>query len=308
MINAPLIASASFNGVTPLLAYLLCLSAGFLSKLTDLQVDDKLYLQKNLQFATGALYGAIAGYLASLSTPFATVILAVAIGVLLTGKIDKRAHQLAIASLFLTLAFLGLPAVNLIALVFLLLLGVADEFLNDYLEGRSVPLFAFIARRRLLLDFGALALSIATNEWAYFLAVASFDFAYQFTGFLRPQRALPGAVGHHLLLDLYDCDVRRLEDARLIKRILRALPTRVGMKRISEPTVKKYSSKTDEGLTGFVLLAESHCSVHAYPRFATAHCDVFSCKPFNARVIVDYLKKAFKAKNSIERMVVRSEN
>jgi S-adenosylmethionine decarboxylase len=230
--------------------------------------------------------------------------------VLLTGKIDKRAHQLAIASLFTTIAILGLPAINLFILAALIALGIADELLNDYSEKNRVPLFSFVAEHRLILDLGALAISIVTGEWAYFLAMASFDLSYQLTGFLagKPNRSLPGVEGHHLLLDLYDCDVKRLEDARLIKQILRDLPARVGMKRISEPLVKKYESKTDEGLTGFVLLAESHCSVHTYPRFATVHCDVFSCKLFEAMEIANYLKKKFKAKKMIQRVVVRSEN
>ena len=293
-----------------MLEYLLCFLTGFLTKLTDRQVDDKLFISKNLQFITGALYGLGAGYLASLSTPLATLILAITIGVLLTGKIDKRAHQLAIASLFTTIAILGLPAINLFILAALIAFGIADELLNDYIEGKGSSPFAFVVRHRLLLDLGALAVSIATGEWVYFLALVSFDLAYQITDFLarKSNQNLPGVEGHHLLLDLYDCDVRRLEDARLLKQVLSELPARVGMKRISEPLVKKYESKTDEGLTGFVLLAESHCSLHAYPRFATMHCDVFSCKQFKAREIIDYLKKKFKAKKTIQKMVVRSEN
>ncbi len=288
--------------------YLSCFLAGLLAKLTDLQVDEKLFVYKNLQFFSGALYGAIAGFVASLSTPFATLILAITVGVLLGGKIDKRAHQFALAALFAVIAFYGLPAVNVSFLAVLLAAGAADEKLNDSFAGKK-GFSGFVARRRLLTDAAAFALSAWSGEWAYFFGLACFDVAYQFAGVAGPRffKELPGQKGSHLLLDLYDCSPRALDDFDLVYGVLKKAPKKAGMTALGEPHVVRVKEERDEGLTGFVFLKESHASIHTYPRFGNAHVDLFSCKPFDSRAVSKWLEKKFKATKAVARKVNRSE-
>lgn len=101
--------------------------------------------------------------------------------------------------------------------------------------------------------------------------------------------------GPHLLLDGYGCDKERLTDLNLVYRVLEELPPRIGMTKIMPPYVFRYSGLKPEdwGLSGFVLIAESHVSVHTFPEKTYASVDVFSIKPFETEFAVEYLKSAF---------------
>jgi S-adenosylmethionine decarboxylase len=101
--------------------------------------------------------------------------------------------------------------------------------------------------------------------------------------------------GPHLMLDGYGCDRQKLEDLDLIYRILEELPARIGMTRIMPPYVFKYSGlkREDWGISGFVLIAESHISIHTFPEKNFVSVDIFSCKAFDSELAVGYFKKAF---------------
>ena len=101
--------------------------------------------------------------------------------------------------------------------------------------------------------------------------------------------------GPHLMLDGYGCDRKKLQDLNLIYRILDELPTRIGMTKIMPPYVFKYSGVKPEdwGLSGFVLIAESHISIHTFPEKNFVSADIFSCKTFDFGFSGEYLKDAF---------------
>jgi S-adenosylmethionine decarboxylase len=101
--------------------------------------------------------------------------------------------------------------------------------------------------------------------------------------------------GPHLMLDGYGCDKSKLQDLNLIYRILDELPTRIGMTKIMPPYVFKYSGLKPEdwGLSGFVLIAESHISIHTFPEKNFVSVDIFSCKHFDSEFAAEYLKKTF---------------
>jgi S-adenosylmethionine decarboxylase len=97
------------------------------------------------------------------------------------------------------------------------------------------------------------------------------------------------------MLDGYGCDKERLTDLNLIYRILEELPARIGMTKIMPPYVFKYSGLKPEdwGLSGFVLIAESHISIHTFPEKSYTSIDIFSCKAFDTEFAAEYLKSSF---------------
>jgi S-adenosylmethionine decarboxylase len=101
--------------------------------------------------------------------------------------------------------------------------------------------------------------------------------------------------GPHLMMDGYGCDKKKLQDLNLIYRLLDELPTRIGMTKIMPPYVFKYSGLRPEdwGLSGFVLIAESHISIHTFPEKNFISIDIFSCKDFDAEFASSFLKTAF---------------
>ena len=104
--------------------------------------------------------------------------------------------------------------------------------------------------------------------------------------------------GPHLILDLSMCDNETLGDIELVRTILMELPEKIGMTRISEPEVFRYSGKVPEdcGVTGVVVLAESHCSIHTFQEKGYCFVDIFSCKQFDHNKAIKELTNAFDSK------------
>ena len=68
----------------------------------------------------------------------------------------------------------------------------------------------------------------------------------------------------HLIIDAYVSDPHILEDERAIYELLNDYPSQIGMTKISSPYVRTYVGPNPEdwGVSGFVLIAESHISIH----------------------------------------------
>lgn len=98
----------------------------------------------------------------------------------------------------------------------------------------------------------------------------------------------------HLIIDGYGGDYKKMQDVEFISGILDVYPDQIGMTKISTPQVSKYigTKPEDWGVSGFVLIAESHISIHTFPEKYYINIDIFSCKEFDA----DWAIKEFKQK------------
>jgi hypothetical protein len=70
----------------------------------------------------------------------------------------------------------------------------------------------------------------------------------------------------HLMLELYGCDRELLSNEPLLRRVLDEYPARVDMERVSPVHLYQIetSNPLDAGLSGFVVIAQSHISVLIY--------------------------------------------
>jgi S-adenosylmethionine decarboxylase len=100
--------------------------------------------------------------------------------------------------------------------------------------------------------------------------------------------------GPHLMLDGYGCDQSKLQDLDLVYGLLEELPARIGMTRLMPPYVFRYAGARPEdwGLSGFVLIAESHISIHTFPEKSFVSVDIFSCRAFDADLAARALRSA----------------
>jgi S-adenosylmethionine decarboxylase len=99
----------------------------------------------------------------------------------------------------------------------------------------------------------------------------------------------------HLIIDGYGGDYRKMQDVEFISGILDVYPDQIGMTKISTPQVSKYigTKPEDWGVSGFVLIAESHISIHTFPEKCYINIDIFSCKEFDADWAIKELKRDF---------------
>ncbi len=107
--------------------------------------------------------------------------------------------------------------------------------------------------------------------------------------------------GPHLTIDGYGADPKRLGDEKFIHRFLDFLPTEIKMTKIMGPCTMTYhgGKKPDEwGVSGFVIIAESHISIHTFPSKGYFSVDIFSCKEFDAEKAVEIVKEIFSAKKA----------
>ena len=111
----------------------------------------------------------------------------------------------------------------------------------------------------------------------------------------------------HLMLELYHCDRELLSDESLIRRVLDEYPGRVDMEKVSP--VHLYDIETsnplDAGLSGFVVIAQSHISIHAWPEYGEVDIDICSCKEFSQEDAIAFAKEMFKTDDVETHFVVR---
>lgn len=95
----------------------------------------------------------------------------------------------------------------------------------------------------------------------------------------------------HLIIDGYSESQEILRDEGFLAKWLETYPAKIGMTRISEPYVVRYSGPAvhDWGISGFVFIAESHIGIHTFVERNYVNVDVFSCKDFDeAKAIQDF--------------------
>ena len=111
----------------------------------------------------------------------------------------------------------------------------------------------------------------------------------------------------HLMLELYNCDRELLTNEPLIRRVLDEYPARVDMEKVSP--VHLYDIETsnplDAGLSGFVVIAQSHISLHAWPEYGEVDIDICSCKEFSQEDAIAFAKEMFKTDDVEVHFVVR---
>ena len=97
--------------------------------------------------------------------------------------------------------------------------------------------------------------------------------------------------GKHVLLDLNECNDTALNSIDICFEFLNTLPDQISMTKITQPYVFPYEGKVpdDKGITGMVIIAESHISIHTFPIKNYCFIDIFSCRAFPVAVAVPHV-------------------
>lgn len=98
------------------------------------------------------------------------------------------------------------------------------------------------------------------------------------------------ALGKHLLLDLKDCNKEVLNDLSFLQEVLLSAAKEAGATVIGE----SFHQFAPQGVSGVVIIAESHLFLHTWPEYDYAAVDIFTCG--------DSVKSEAAAKLIIERL------
>ncbi len=293
---------------------LLWLSFGALTKIADAQVDERIWRWfAGAEYLTAIAYGAAGGFLLSSDPVSATAALAIIASVLLAGKAEHSAHQTALAVIFAVIALRGLPEVAWMPLSILVAAGVLDERMADKAKAGAVRnrIAGWFFSHRLTMDVAAVGTALLWQQPAFALAVILFDAGYQAVSYCAQENRPEIARGNHLVMDLFDCKRKILESEDKVRTFLSSVPQKIGMTKIAGPFVVKFVPKDPKkrrewGISGIVIIAESHVSVHTYPYKGSAKVDVYSCREFDREKTEMIISNHFGSKDYSSKLLLRA--
>ena len=103
--------------------------------------------------------------------------------------------------------------------------------------------------------------------------------------------------GEHLTIDGYCGDFQKLNDKDLVHHCLEELPELLKMKKLCKPHICRAPDnqiKDPGGWSGFVIVAESHISVHTFPARKFVSIDVYTCaSSLDTQFVAGYFKEKF---------------
>ena len=109
-------------------------------------------------------------------------------------------------------------------------------------------------------------------------------------------------LGIHNIVELYDCDEEILKSSKQIKEIFLEA-AEAGKATIVESWFHNFSPY---GVTGVLVIAESHMSIHTWHEHKYCAIDIFSCsEKLNNQEIVDHLTEKLKSKKRVVKNIKR---
>jgi S-adenosylmethionine decarboxylase len=114
--------------------------------------------------------------------------------------------------------------------------------------------------------------------------------------------------GPHLILEAYGSPKEKLADLNLVCQVLEEYPARLDMTKMMPPYVFRWQEGTvpeDWGISGVVLIAESHISIHTFPEKEFVTLDIFSCRDFVIEDAIEYFCSAFEPERYEQQILQR---
>ncbi len=101
-------------------------------------------------------------------------------------------------------------------------------------------------------------------------------------------------LGRHIIVEYYNCDCDVLRQPKLVEKYMREAALLAGAT-IVESFFHHFSPW---GVSGAVIISESHLTVHTWPEYGYAAVDLFTCGDLQPWKGFDHLEKNFGATNS----------
>lgn len=113
------------------------------------------------------------------------------------------------------------------------------------------------------------------------------------------------AISRHILAEFYGCPFQLLNDEKKVEQIMCKAALEAGAE-IREFVFHKFSP---QGVSGVVVISESHLAIHTWPELGYAAIDVFTCgenvNPWDAS---KYLEEMFEAQDVKAMEIKRGAN
>jgi S-adenosylmethionine decarboxylase len=114
----------------------------------------------------------------------------------------------------------------------------------------------------------------------------------------------PGALGKHALADLYEVPSGALQSCAQLTCAVQAAIAAGDLHPVAPPVLHQFAGG-GAGITGVVLLAESHIAFHTYPELGYAAVDAFTCGPSDPEAAVHAFARTLGARRLTLRSISR---
>ena len=117
--------------------------------------------------------------------------------------------------------------------------------------------------------------------------------------------ALGTRLGTQVVLDLYECETAHLDDIEWVKKTLVEAARAAGAT-VVETVFHKFAPC---GISGVVVIAESHLAIHIWPEHRYAAVDVFTCgDSVQMDVATALLAREFRSGRPVQRRFTRGDD
>jgi len=108
-------------------------------------------------------------------------------------------------------------------------------------------------------------------------------------------------IGRHLIAEYYACDTALLDDVRRLRNAMLEAARLVGATVLGH-TFRKFQP---QGVSGTVVISESHLSIHTWPDYRYVAVDIFTCGGLDPRPGFLHLAEVLGASQSRVQEIVR---
>lgn len=109
-------------------------------------------------------------------------------------------------------------------------------------------------------------------------------------------------LGTHILVELEDCNTNKINDVYCIEKVMLNAVKAAGATILGH----QFHVFKPHGVSGVVVLAESHMSIHTWPEYNFASCDIYMCGDrVDPMAAVLYLTQNLGAKTTYTNKILR---
>jgi S-adenosylmethionine decarboxylase proenzyme len=109
------------------------------------------------------------------------------------------------------------------------------------------------------------------------------------------------SLGRHLIAELYSCRSDLIDDEAIVRRHMLEAARRIGATVVGEV----FHRFSPHGVSGTVVIEESHLSIHTWPEHRYVAVDLFTCGGLDPRPGFLYLKQALGAADARMQEIAR---
>lgn len=95
-------------------------------------------------------------------------------------------------------------------------------------------------------------------------------------------------MGRHVIAELWDCEFDKINDVNFIERTFVEAALKSGAE-VREVAFHKFAP---QGVSGVVIISESHLTIHSFPEHGYASIDVYTCGDLDPTIAANYIADA----------------